>query len=182
MMNRRAALYASAAVAAAISGAGVAWWKASRGEAKVQSGISATDSAGQDAFWNLAFETPDGKVLAMNSFRGKALLVNFWATWCPPCIEELPLIDSFYSLHKSRLQVLGLAVDQPSAVRKWLAAKPLAFPVGMAGLNGTQLSRELGNQAGSLPFSVFFRQDGVLQQKKTGKLAEEDLSAWTQKL
>jgi hypothetical protein len=88
----------------------------------------------------------------MSSFRGKLLLVNFWATWCPPCVEELPLLDYFFQENRDKnIQVLGLAVDQPSKVRDWLQATPLHFPVGMAGMGGTELSKSLGNLAGSLP-------------------------------
>ena len=115
----------------------------------------------------------------MSSFRGKLLLVNFWATWCPPCVEELPLLYAFFQDNKSKnLEILGLAVDQPSAVRKWLAAKPLDFLVGMAGLEGTELSKSLGNQAGSLPFSAVFAPSGALLHRKTGKVSAEDLAAW----
>ena len=125
------------------------------------------------------FETPDGQLRAMNSFRGKPLLLNFWATWCPPCIEELPLLDAFFQEHKaSGWQVLGLAVDQPSAVRKWLQAKPLSFAVGMAGLTGTELSKSLGNLAGGLPFTVAFGASGALLVRKTGKVSKDDLKQW----
>jgi thiol-disulfide isomerase/thioredoxin len=133
----------------------------------------------QDALWAMSFDTPDGQPQPMNSFRGKPLLLNFWATWCPPCVEELPLLDAFYQEQKAKgWQVLGLAVDQPSAVRKWLQAKPLSFAVGMAGLSGTELSKSLGNLSGSLPFTAVFGGSGALLHRKTGKVSSEDLAQW----
>ena len=77
--------------------------------------------------------------------------------------------------------MLGLAVDQPSAVRKWLQAKPMGFETGMAGMDGTQLSKTLGNVAGSLPFTVLFGRNGELLDRKTGKVLPEDLAAWLNK-
>ena len=185
-MKRRSMLYCGAAAAAGLAGASVAWWKNQPLQSQppqLIAGVGAdavgSASAGADPFWNLSFDTPDGKVLAMSGFRGKPLLVNFWATWCPPCIEELPLIDSFYSANKgNNWQVLGLAVDQPSAVRKWLQTKPLGFAVGMAGLSGTELIKSLGNAAGSLPFTVVFGGSGQLLHRKTGKVTPDDLKLW----
>ena len=117
----------------------------------------------------------------MASFAGKPLLVNFWATWCPPCIEELPLIDRFYQDHKAKnWQVLGLAVDQPSAVRAWLQRMPLGFPVAMAGFGGTELSKSMGNLTGGLPFTVVFGASGQLLHRKSGKVSAEDLAQWAQ--
>jgi thiol-disulfide isomerase/thioredoxin len=119
----------------------------------------------------------------MQEFQGKPLLINFWATWCPPCIEELPLIDAFYNRNKSKsLQVIGLAVDQPSMVRRYLTQKPLSFPVGLAGFNGTELGRTLGNAQSVLPFSVIFDTKGRLLAQKAGKLEQSDLDAWLKKV
>lgn len=179
-MNRRNMLYGAAAGMAGLAGAGVAWWKfqpheVASGPAKA--GV-ASESA-SDAFWSLSFDTPEGKNLSMSSFRGKLLLVNFWATWCPPCVEELPLLDYFYQENRDKnLQIVGLAVDQPTAVRLWLQSKPLHFPVGMAGLGGTELSKSLGNLAGSLPFTAVFSATGELLHRKIGKVLPEDLAQW----
>ena len=177
-MNRRLMLYAGVAAAAGLAGGGLAWRHglAPQGS-QLPSQAEKKDAA--DPFWGLRFDTPDGKELAVSSYRGKLLLVNFWATWCPPCVEELPLLNTFYRDNQQKnLQILGLAVDQPSAVRKWLAAKPLEFAIGMAGLEGTELSKSLGNAAGSLPFSVVFAPSGQLLHRKTGKVTVDDLSLW----
>ena len=76
-------LYGGVAVAAGLLGAGAAWWK-------FQPAAPEEAAKAAEAFWTMSFDSPDGKALPMSSFRGKLLLVNFWATWCPPCVEELP--------------------------------------------------------------------------------------------
>lgn len=166
--RRKAVLWATAGVAAA-AGAGLAWhFNAAKGD---ESGA---------VLWQQQFDKPDGQPLDLASFRGKGkLIVNFWATWCPPCVAELPMLDRFGREFSGKgWQVLGLAVDQPSAVRKFLAARPIAFPVGMAGLQGTDLSRSLGNTQGSLPFTVVFAANGTVLHRKIGQLTEADLRDW----
>ncbi len=178
-MNRRKVLYGGVAAASGLAGIGAAWWKTRSHGTAPELAKKGTASL-PDPFWDLSFDTPEGNPFAMGSFRGKPLLVNFWATWCPPCIEELPLLSSFYDTNKvNNWQVLGLAVDQPSAVRKWLQTRPLSFTVGMAGLKGTELGKSLGNLAGGLPFTVVFDRFGVLKQRKLGKVSQDDLVLWT---
>jgi len=112
--------------------------------------------------------------------RGRPLLINFWATWCPPCVDELPLIDGFYRENaRKSWQVVGLAIDQPSAVRTFLQRTPVTFPVGMAGLEGTELARSLGNTSGGLPFTVVLGADGHVRQRRIGRVAPSDLAQWS---
>jgi thiol-disulfide isomerase/thioredoxin len=166
--RHRRLLMAGLGVAGAIAGAGVAIWRhqpESKGDAS--------------ALWGLTFDTPTGQQIPMASLRGKPLLVNFWATWCPPCVEELPLLDRFAREHAvNGWQVVGLAVDQPSSVRKFLAATPVTFPIGLAGLEGTELGKSLGNTAGGLPFTVVLAADGAVRERRIGKLAPADLVRW----
>ena len=172
-------MFGTAAVAAGAAGVGVATWKKGL-LPQTNSAVLGPDAAAVTAaFWALSFDSPGGVPLAMAGLRGKPLLVNFWATWCPPCVEELPLLDYFYQENKSKnWQVLGLAVDQPSAVKTWLQTRPLNFPVGMAGLSGTELSKSLGNVAGSLPFSVVFSSSGQIIYRKVGKVEPQELAQW----
>lgn len=177
-MKRRQLMLGGVAAAAAFAGASVAWRQLQPHGAPVAAG---GPGAALDPFWSQAFDTPDGASLALASFSGKPLLVNFWATWCPPCIEELPLLDRFYLENKAKSwQVLGLAVDQPSAVRSWLQRRPLGFPVAMAGFSGTELSKSLGNLSGGLPFTVVFGASGQLLHRKSGKVTPADLAQWAQ--
>jgi thiol-disulfide isomerase/thioredoxin len=153
--------------AALAAGAGVALWR--------HPAVGPTD----DAFWSLRFERPEGGELALASFRGKPLVINFWATWCPPCIKELPAFDQVHRTHGPRgVQVIGLAVDGPTPVRQFLARQPVSFPIGLAGLEGTNLTRELGNTAGGLPFTVVFDRQGTLRHRKLGQTAFDELAGW----
>jgi len=172
--NRRAWMVGGLSVAAGLAGALVAWQKFEPHAVMDEAVLN---------FWMQSFERPEGGTLLMQEFQGKPLLINFWATWCPPCIEELPLIDAFYNRNKSKsLQVIGLAVDQPSMVRRYLTQKPLSFPVGLAGFNGTELGRTLGNAQSVLPYSVIFDANGRLLAQKAGKLEQSDLDAWLKKV
>ncbi len=170
-MNRRAWILGSVAVAAGAAGAALSWQKTRlTGDSGNQLGPD---------FWSQRFERPEGGELALESLRSASLLLNFWATWCPPCVEEMPLLDSFYRQHQGAgWQVVGLAIDSPTPVREFLARRPVGFPIGLAGLAGTDLSRTLGNANGSLPFTVVVGSDGRVIERKLGALSPADLARW----
>ncbi|MBX3644440.1 MAG: TlpA family protein disulfide reductase [Rubrivivax sp.] len=171
--SRRAWL---AGVGVAAAAAGVYWY--GRGAAP---GDAATDGDAID-LWSQRFERPEGGELVMATLRGKPLFINFWATWCPPCIKELPEIDRFARDHAAKVQVVGLAIDKLEPVQAFLKKLPLGFAIGLAGLAGTELSRSLGNHAGALPFSVLLGADGKVAQRKLGETHYDELAGWAQKL
>ena len=166
----RRAILAGAAITAVGAGITTAWVRSMPPDAPAVTGAVPD-------FWDLKWRTPSGGSLSMQSLQGRPLLINFWATWCPPCVEELPLINAFFQQNQANgWQVLGLAVDKPALVLSFLARNPLAFPVAMAGFGGTELSKALGNLSGGLPFSVTLNAGGGIIQRKMGQLDANDLA------
>ena len=170
---RRRALLAAAGVLAAVGGA--VWYR--RRSAQL------IDGEGQPLdLWALRFARPEGGELVFAELRGKPLLINFWATWCPPCIRELPEIDRFARAHRAQLQVVGLAIDGLAPVQEFLKKLPLGFAIGLAASTGTELARALGNRSGALPFTVLLNASGEVAQRKLGETSHDELLAWARSL
>ena len=179
--SRRAWLVAAGGVAA-MAGAGLSWQRQGGGAAADSAPAAATDKA-PDSLWALKAERPQGGELDLASLRGKPLLINFWATWCAPCVREMPLIDRFHREYGPRgWQVLGLAIDQPALVAEFLARVKVGFTIGLAGLDGMDLLHGLGNAQGGLPFTVVINAAGQLVQRKLGETSFEELVGWAAKV
>ncbi len=169
-LNRRRAVLVGAGALAAAAGAGVGFYRYS---------TSALSPDAMKALWGAEFDTPSGERLAMSDFQGKPLVLNFWATWCPPCVEEMPLIEAFYQQNQSKgWQVVGLAIDQPSRVRHFLSQASISYPIGLAGMSGTELGQKLGNSQASLPFTLVLDAQGGVILQKLGKLSAEEVKNW----
>jgi thiol-disulfide isomerase/thioredoxin len=169
-MKRRDLAYAGVAATAVTAGAGLAWWRLH------------PQTPEPDAFthfWNAKMQTPQGEALNLTSLQGKALLINFWATWCPPCVEEMPLINTFFRENSSKgWQVLGIAADKAEPVKAFVNRHNIAFPIAIGGASAIELGRKMGNKTGGLPFSVALSAQGEVIARKIGKLHPQDLQAW----
>lgn len=176
-MNRRTLLMAGSATAAAAAGLGWQLWRPG----------SATAAPALDeptaAFWRASFPRPNGQTLAMQTLRGRPLVLNFWATWCAPCVREMPELDRFAKRFATRGgQVLGLAVDNEAAVNEFLLRTPVSYAIALAGFEGSALSHQLGNANGALPYTAVFNRQGVVVQRKLGESSFDELVAWTKTL
>lgn len=169
--SRRQWLAGAAVGAAALgAGAGWAWW---------QRRLPPADAAALADLWALELPRPEGGTLVLAGLRGRPLLVNFWATWCPPCVKEMPLLADFHRAQQAAgWQVVGIAVDKAEPVRGFLARRPVGFAVGLAGWDVVDLSRRLGNPQGQLPFSVVLGPDGSLRHRHLGAVDEALLADW----
>lgn len=172
MKRRQALAFAGVAALAGLAGTGVGVWRQPDAPTGQPGEVPAN-------FWALRFARPEGGELGLADFRGQALLLNFWAPWCPPCVRELPLLEQFTQAQAPRgLRTLALAVDGAAAVREFLQRQPLTLPVGLAGLDGSELSRQLGNAQGGLPYTVLLDAKGRMVQRRLGETHRAELDQW----
>jgi len=177
-LKRRTAALGVAATGLA-AGLGVAWW----GTVAGTSDTGGASSAEGSSLWTRRFESPEGQPFAMDALRGRPLIVNFWATWCAPCVVELPLLDAFHRRHAAAgWQMLALAIDRADAVRRFVAEHGLTLPVAIAGSDGLELSRELGNTQGVLPFTALFDGGGRIRNQHVGVVDADLLARWKEEI
>ena len=124
--------------------------------------------------------TTDGRILSNDDIAGRAVVLNFWAPWCPPCVKEMPEIDRFArSADGKGTLVIGLAIDEQPAVDRFLAAHPVSFPISILGYAGLAWARRLSNDPNvALPFTAVFDRSRRLAQHKFGATNAAELAGW----
>ncbi len=121
----------------------------------------------------------EGHEVASNAWAGKVLVLNFWATWCPPCLEEIPgFIALQERLRPFGVQVVGIAVNEVEEVRAFVAAHPLNYPVLLANPEALDAAVQLGNWLEILPFTVIFDRQGRRIHSQLGPFGEAELERW----
>jgi thiol-disulfide isomerase/thioredoxin len=125
------------------------------------------------------FDDLDGKAQSMGKYQRKTLVVNFWATWCAPCVEEMPELDELQAGFKGRdareTQVIGIGVDSAENIGKFAGKHKIDYPLFVAGVQGSELARALGNKGGGLPFTVIIDAEGNIKKTYLGRLNMENL-------
>jgi thiol-disulfide isomerase/thioredoxin len=121
--------------------------------------------------FGLSFENTQGEAVPLAKYRGKPLVINFWATWCPPCVEEMPELSQWNKSVGNSVGIVGIGIDSPSNVRDFEAKNKISYELLVAGMGGTELSRLLGNATGALPFTVVIAPDGLIALRVLGRFS-----------
>lgn len=120
----------------------------------------------------------NGKLQMMSRWRGKILVVNFWATWCAPCREEIPALMRVQRKHASNgVQIVGIAIDDAAKVREYANEMHIDYVLLIGGIETVGMTKDLGNSAGVLPFTAVLDREGKLIYARAGALTEASLGA-----
>jgi thiol-disulfide isomerase/thioredoxin len=130
-------------------------------------------AAANEALRTARFTDLQGYTQSVQRWHGKVIVVNFWATWCAPCREEIPMFVKLQEKYGERgLQFVGIAIDQPAKVRPFASEFAMNFPVLIGAADAIELTRSLGNKASVLPFTVVLTRDGRIAATETGAVKE----------
>ncbi len=123
-----------------------------------------------------AMPDANGGAQGLAQWKGKPMVVNFWATWCGPCVEEMPALSALQTeVATKNVQIVGIGIDSPTNIQEFAAKYKISYPLYVAGMSGTELSKQFGNRTGSLPYTVLLSADGRVLKTYLGKLKMDEL-------
>jgi peroxiredoxin len=170
-MTERRALLAAGLVAAlaAAAGVGMGVWRSH----------AARDAAATEILFALTLPDAGGTPQALSQWKGQPLVVNFWAPWCAPCVEEMPDLQGIRDeYHPRGFEVIGLGIDSAVRIRQFRDEHRITVPLLVAGPEGTTVADQLGNKSGALPYTVLIGSDGRILERKLGRIQPDELRRW----
>jgi len=170
-MSRKQTWWVAAAVASIALATGLSL--AVRHYSTTGAGMSA------EAFFARTFNDLDGQPVDMARWKDRIVVVNFWATWCPPCVEEMPDLQRAHDEYADRgVTVVGLGIDSPAALQRFRDQHGLSLPLFAAGAAGSELGRTLGNPSGALPYTILVDRKGRIVRSHLGQIQPAELRRW----
>jgi len=169
-MNRRLLLSAGVAVAATVAGGLTLMSRKSQNAA-----APAAASDPIPALMQLQMPDLNGATHSLADFKGQPMVVNFWATWCAPCVKEMPELDALQKKHP-HIRFVGIGVDTAANMQKFVEKVQVSYPLWVIGAGAIDTLRKLGNPSGGLPFTLVFNADGGINRKILGEIQPDDLN------
>ncbi|WP_245898496.1 TlpA family protein disulfide reductase [Polynucleobacter rarus] len=156
-------------------GIGASYWLSSNSS---QSSSASSQAAIYQEFMAVDWKNETGENVNSQAWKNKILVINFWASWCPPCVEEMPMLSAFnQKLDNNTVQMIGIGIDSPSNLRQFLQNTTVTYPILLGGLEGSNWMKRLGNSQGALPYTVILNPDGKILLTKLGKITEKELES-----
>ena len=116
-------------------------------------------------------------------WRNKILVINFWATWCPPCVQEMPLLNRLQKAYAGRdVMFVGIAVDDAEAVQTFVQEHKISFPILLGETRAMDLMKRLGDRFNALPFTVVADHGGAIVMRRFGEISEQELTSLLDKV
>ncbi|MDN7996220.1 TlpA family protein disulfide reductase [Burkholderia multivorans] len=174
MMKRMLALAVVAAAAVAGGIAAGRWFHGSTDDGVAVAAAAQGNPVEQ--LWAAPLTGVDGKPATLAAFKGQKVVVNFWASWCGPCVEEMPkLVALSHQYGQKGIRFVGIGVDSGQNVKNFLQKVKVDYPVFVSGYAGADLARNFGNTAGALPFTVVIDATGKIRETKLGQIQPAEL-------
>lgn len=144
---------------------------------------SPPDASPVTALWERSFPNPEGEAQPLSQWRGQVLVLNFWATWCAPCRDEMPDFASLRAQYRPQeVEFVGLAIDNPQRVTAFLQRQPVNYPILVGEGEAHALARLLGNPGGALPYTVVLDREGRIVLTHLGRLPRAKLETTLRKI
>lgn len=135
---------------------------------------AATETPAATAGVQFSFPDVQGQLQSADQWRGKILVINFWATWCGPCLKEIPEFINWQREYAGKnVQFIGIAIEDRAAVADYVQRVAVNYPVLVAGDVGSQLASQLGNIINAVPFTVIVNAQGQIVHRQPGELSRE---------
>ncbi|MDP1929452.1 MAG: TlpA disulfide reductase family protein [Thiobacillus sp.] len=139
--------------------------------------------ASTEMLWRFSFPDTQGRPQALSQWRGKVLVLNFWASWCAPCREEMPDFVALRAQFQPKgVEFVGLAIDNAASVTQFLQRQPVNYPILIGEGAANDLARQLGNPGGGLPYTIVLDRDGNVVLRHLGRLPRATLKAALDKI
>ena len=152
-------------------------------QAPISTSPSNSNATSSALFFAATLPNENGVNTALSQYKGKIIVLNFWATWCPPCREEMPELSKLQQAYKAQdVVVIGIAIDELSLVKEFSVAEPVNYPLFADEDSGMQLAAAMGNDKGVLPYTVIINRDGIVTNTFFGRISQALLSEHLQKL
>jgi len=131
----------------------------------------ATPSLSSEALYSTSFPDAEGNMQTLEQWRGDILVINFWATWCPPCREEMPELSRLHEHYQDKgVTVLGIATEEIAKIREFTQETKVSYPLLAGDMEAMNLGNALGNNKGILPYTVILNRDGNVVKTYFGQV------------
>ncbi|MGA7815793.1 TlpA family protein disulfide reductase [Caballeronia sp.] len=143
-----------------------------------EAAVTTSKAGAVDELWKAPLQNAAGTSQGIAAFKGKPIVLNFWASWCGPCVREMPSLAVLQREYaKKGITFIGVGVDSEKNVNEFLQKIPVGYPIYIAGFGGADLARSFGNNAGALPYTVVIDAKGQVRSTKLGEVDQKELKA-----